>query len=196
MSHLFDAPEGLRMARQELSVHDFTDGWTLFRKLALADTLNFTFWFNTAFRAIIHMQDSDHYIQSSDAAALGLPLFLRIYTVRQEIELHRKALACQLPTFLISPACNTEDICKDAWASAWFEYFALRLVHPDEPVCDRDILIEMESHSNWPDLCEFCHIDNVRDLRSMYPNPFDGEECIIRRALGEPEDDAIMIDDE
>ncbi|TFY69089.1 hypothetical protein EVJ58_g598 [Rhodofomes roseus] len=196
MSHLFDAPEGLRMAKQELSANNFTDGWSLFRKLALADTLDIPYWFNTSFRAIIRLLDTDRYIQSSDADVLGLALFLRIYTVRQEIELHRKALACQLPTFLTSPSCKTEDICKDAWASAWFEYFALRLVHPDEPVCDQDILFEMESPSNWPDLCEACHIDNVRDLKSMYPNPFDGEERIIRRALGEPEDDIIMNDDE
>ncbi|KAH9841335.1 uncharacterized protein C8Q71DRAFT_853739 [Rhodofomes roseus] len=152
--------------------------WGPIAKIACCLAYGIDSWLVPGLRAAVQLSpigwDTAHFAYFKSALDAN-----EVNVLCRRIDRHRKALAWNPPTYTAGLSCPAQAQCNAKWAATWHQALAGKLLHPDDPMSDHELL---EFIDNAPTretgLCYVCHI---RTLLMMKANPeWSREEEIIQ----------------
>ncbi|TFY63190.1 hypothetical protein EVJ58_g3401 [Rhodofomes roseus] len=103
----------------------------------------------------------------------------RIHVLWRRIDRHRKALAWAPPTYEAGASCTSPAQCSAKWTATWSQALAGKLLHPDEPIPDYQLVqFVRDDMGRRTGLCYSCNFHASFEMRQ---NPlWSREETIIQ----------------
>jgi hypothetical protein len=179
ISDLYESESGKSFCLHHLHTHpDLTPAL----RMQMARQFNIIGWVEPAFRALVANPLSE--MSADDAGCVGAYVVRLLASTRENLDLHRRALAFNTPPASCYMECPSEGYCTNAWSRVWWHSFGRRVLHPENPLTPREALAELQG-ARTEGMCTECLRKTILDNQSDtdVQELFDNSEQIITDAV-------------